>query len=44
MIWIGPLVGAFLFSRGAGEREIAEATDRMTCLNAAWDLISSQNS
>lgn len=33
-----------LRARGAGEREIAEATDRMTRLNAAWDLISSQNS
>ena len=29
---------------GASEREIAEATERMTRLNAAWDLISSQNS
>ena len=33
-----------LRARGAGEREIAEATERMTRLNAAWDLISSQNS
>jgi DnaJ-domain-containing protein 1 len=33
-----------LRASGAGEREIAEATERMTRLNAAWDLISSQNS
>ena len=31
-----------LRASGVGEREIAEATERMTRLNAAWNLISRQ--
>ena len=33
-----------LRSQGASERRIAEATERMSRLNAAWNLISRQNS
>lgn len=33
-----------LRAQGASERRIAEATERMTRLNAAWDVISRQSS